>query len=146
MYLQNILGYSALQTGVQFLPFSGAVFVAAALAGRASARVPIRWLIAPGFALVGVGLLLMRGLDAGSGWTHLLAGFIVAGVGTGMINPPLASTAVGVVEPARAGMASGINSTLRQVGIATGVAALASILASRVHNTIVEQLHAAHAM
>jgi hypothetical protein len=48
MYLQNILGYSALQTGVQFLPFSGAVFVAAALAGRASARVPIRWLIAPG--------------------------------------------------------------------------------------------------
>ncbi len=46
--------------------------------------------IAPGLALVGIGLLLMRGLDVQSGWTHLIPGFIVAGVGTGLINPPLA--------------------------------------------------------
>ena len=56
---------------------------------------------------------------------------IVAGIGAGLVNVPLASTAVGVVEPARAGMASGINSTARQIGIATGVAALGSILASQ---------------
>ena len=62
-------------------------------------------------------------------WMHLIPGFIVAGIGAGLINVPLASTAVGVVEPARAGMASGINSTLRQVGIATGVAALGAIFA-----------------
>ncbi len=49
---------------------------------------------------------------------------IVAGIGAGLVNAPLASTAVGVVEPARAGMASGINTTFRQVGVATGVAAL----------------------
>ena len=72
----------------------------------------------------------MRGLDADSDWTHLLPGMIVAGIGAGLVNMPLASTAVGVVEPARAGMASGINSTFRQVGIATGVAALGTILAS----------------
>ena len=91
---------------------------------------PRRALIGPGFALIAVGLLLMRGLTAQSHWTHLLPGMIVAGVGAGLVNVPLVSTAVGVVEPARAGMASGINNTLRQVGIATGVAALGTILAA----------------
>src|SRR5215211_9176913 len=131
LYLQNILGYSAVQAGVRFLPLTGAVFLTAGIAGRLSARVPVRLLIAPGFVLIGGGLVLMRGLDPGSDWTHLLPGMIVAGVGAGLVSVPLASTAVGVVEPARAGMASGINSTLRQVGIATGVAALGSLFAAR---------------
>jgi hypothetical protein len=77
----------------------------------------------------------MRGLTAGSSWTHLLPGMIVAGIGAGLVNVPLAATAVGIVEPARAGMASGINTTFRQVGTATGVAALGAILASRVNST-----------
>jgi len=140
LYLQNILGYSALQTGVRFLPLTGTIFVCAAIAGRAVDHVPARWLIGPGFALVGAGLLLMRGLAVGDDWTHLLPGFIVSGVGAGLINVPLANTAVGVVEPARAGMASGINSTLRQVGIATGVAALGAVLASRVRDIVETQL------
>ena len=99
-------------------------------AGRLSARIPARWLIGPGLALIGIGLLLMRGLTVDSSWTHLLAGFIVAGAGSGLVNAPLASTAVGVVAPQDMGMASGINSTFRQVGIATAVAALGSIFAS----------------
>jgi hypothetical protein len=90
----------------------------------------VRWLIGPGLLMVGAGLLLMRGLDPSSDWTHLIPGFLVAGLGSGLVNPPLASTAVGVVEPRFAGMASGINSTFRQVGIATSVAALGSILAT----------------
>jgi predicted MFS family arabinose efflux permease len=72
----------------------------------------------------------MRGLGPGSSWTHLILGFAVAGAGSGMVNPPLASTAVGVVEPRDAGMASGINTTFRQIGIATSVAALGSVFAS----------------
>jgi EmrB/QacA subfamily drug resistance transporter len=140
LYLQNVLGFSALQTGLRFLPLSGALFVAAAVAGRLSSAVPVRWLIAPGFVFVGVGLLLMRGVSPGQAWTHLLPGMIIAGVGAGLINPPLASTAVGVVKPERAGMASGINSTFRQIGIATGVAALGSILASRIESSVVTQL------
>jgi EmrB/QacA subfamily drug resistance transporter len=140
LYLQNVLGYSALQTGIRFLPMTGTIFVCAAIAGRLTDHVPARWLIAPGFALVGAGLLLMRGIEAGDSWTHLLPGFIVAGVGAGLVNVPLASTAVGVVEPERAGMASGINSTLRQVGIATGVAALGSVLASRVRDLTAARL------
>ncbi len=140
LYLQNVLGTSAIRTGLELLPLSGAIFIAAALSGRLTTRVPIRWLIGPGFVLAGVGLLLMHGLSATDRWTHLLPGLIVAGLGVGMITTPLASTAVGVVEPARAGMASGINSTFRQVGIATGVAALGSILASEVRNSVVGQV------
>ena len=132
LYLQDILGFSALGTGVRVMVLSGAILVTATMAGRLSSKVPVRLLIGPGLILVGVGLLLMRGLNAGSGWTHLIPGMIVGGLGVGLVNPPLASTAVGVVAPQRAGMASGINSTFRQVGIATGIALLGTLFASQV--------------
>jgi len=140
LYVQQLLGYSAVEAGLRFLVFSGVIFFSAALAGRATNRVPARLLIGPGFALVGTGLLLMRGITPADDWTHLIPGFIVAGIGTGLINVPLASTAVAVVEPARAGMASGVNSTFRQVGIATGIAALGSIFASRISSTVASAL------
>ena len=78
----------------------------------------------------------MRGLNAGSSWTHLIPGMIVGGVGIGLVNPPLASTAVGVVPPQRAGMASGINSTFRQVGIATGIALLGALFSNKVKDEV----------
>jgi EmrB/QacA subfamily drug resistance transporter len=140
LYVQNVLGYSAVEAGLRFLVFSGAIFFCAAIAGRATNRVPARFLIGPGFAFVGAGLLLMRGITPESDWAHLIPGFIVAGIGAGLINVPLASTAVAVVEPARAGMASGVNSTFRQVGIATGIAALGSIFASKVSDTVAAAL------
>jgi EmrB/QacA subfamily drug resistance transporter len=140
LYMQNVLGYSAIDTGLRLLPMSVALFFTAAIAGRLTSQVPIRWLIGPGFVVVGVGILLMRGISAADNWTHLIPGLIVSGVGAGLINVPLASTAVGVVEPARAGMGSGINSTFRQVGIATGVAALGSILASHARSTVITTL------
>jgi EmrB/QacA subfamily drug resistance transporter len=130
LYLQNVLGYSALATGVRLLVSSGAVLVASTIAGRLSEHVPVRWLIGPGLLAVGIGLLLMGGLNASSTWTHLVPGFIVSGIGAGFVNPPLAATAIGVVEPERAGMASGVNTTFRQVGIATSIAALGSIFTS----------------
>ncbi|MGA8247182.1 MAG: MFS transporter [Nocardioides sp.] len=132
IYVQNVLGYSAVDTGVRFLFLSGASFFAAAIAGRLTEHVPVKWLIGPGFLILGVGLLLLYGIKDDSSWTHLIPGLLVAGVGIGMINPPLASTAVGVVPVARAGMASGVNSTFRQVGIATGIAALGSIFSQQV--------------
>jgi EmrB/QacA subfamily drug resistance transporter len=136
LYLQNLLGFSAMQTGVRLLIVTAGTFVAAAVAGRLSERVSVRWLIGPGLALVGIGLFLMAGLSRDSSWTHLIPGFIVAGIGSGLVNPPLASTAVGVVAPQRAGMASGVNSTFRQVGLATSVAALGSIFASTLQHHI----------
>ena len=130
LYLQNAQHYSALGTGLRLVIITGGSLLTAIPAGRLSQRIPVRWLIGPGLALVGVGLLLMRGLGAESSWTHLIVGFAVAGAGSGMVNPPLASTAVGVVAPRDAGMASGINTTFRQVGIATAIAALGSIFAT----------------
>jgi EmrB/QacA subfamily drug resistance transporter len=127
LYIQNGLGYSPLEAGLRFLPLSLISFVVAPIAGRLSARVPIRALMGSGMVLVGVALLLMRGLTASSSWTALLAGFIISGIGVGLVNAPLASTAVSVVPPQRAGMGSGINSTFRQVGIATGTAGLGAL-------------------
>ncbi len=132
LYLQNVLGYSPMGAGVRFLPLSALSFVAAPIAGRLSARMPVRLLLSGGLALVGGALLLMWGLTVHSTWTALLAGFLLGGVGVGMVNAPLASTAVSVVEPRRAGMASGINNTFRQVGIATGIAALGAIFQDRI--------------
>jgi EmrB/QacA subfamily drug resistance transporter len=132
LYLENVLGYSAVATGVRFLPLSLVSFVVAPIAGRLSARIPVRLLLGGGLAVVGVALLLMHGIELGSSWTTLLAGFIVGGIGVGLVNAPLASTAVSVVEPRRAGMASGINNTFRQIGIATGIAALGAIFQSRI--------------
>ena len=136
LYLQDILGYSPLATGVRVMFLSGAILVSATVAGRLSSHVPVRLLIGPGLIMVGIGLLLMRGLNAGSSWTHLIPGMIVGGLGIGLVNPPLASTAVGVVPPQRAGMASGINSTFRQVGIATGIALLGTLFASQVKSSV----------
>ena len=131
LYLQNYLQLSPLQAGLRFLPLSLVSFVVAPLAGRLSARMPVRILLTGGMTLVGVALLLMHGITPRSTWTTLLAGFVVGGIGVGLVNAPLASTAVGVVEPRRAGMASGINNTFRQVGIATGIAGLGAIFQSR---------------
>jgi EmrB/QacA subfamily drug resistance transporter len=136
LYLQDILGYSPLGTGARLMFLSGGTLATAIVAGRLSSRVPVRLLIGPGLILVGAGLLLMRGLDAGSTWTHLIAGMIVGGLGVGLVNPPLASTAVGVVPPQQAGMASGINSTFRQVGIATGIALLGTLFSNNVSDEV----------
>ena len=120
LYLQTILGFSPSRPACDSCPFTVVSFFVAAASGNLSAKVPARVLLAGGLLLTGVGLLLMRGLTVDSGWTALLAGFIVAGAGVGLVNPTLASTAIGVVPPQRSGMASGINSTFRQVGIAVG--------------------------
>jgi predicted MFS family arabinose efflux permease len=136
LYIQNVLGYSPLKTGLVYLPITLLAFVVAPIAGKLSARVAIRIFLAGGLALVGIALVLMGGRQLGDTWIGLLPGFILAGIGIGMINPPLASAAVGVVEPARSGMASGINNTFRQVGLATGIAYLCAIFQSRVQSKL----------
>src|SRR4051795_4989420 len=132
LYLQNILGYSPLQTGVRFIPVTGIGLVLAPLAGRAASRGSPRWFLGVGLALVAAGLFLMHGVAADSTWTVLLPGLILAGAGVGIANPVLAQVAVGVVPPARSGMASGINNTCRQVGIATGIAGLGAVFQHQV--------------
>jgi EmrB/QacA subfamily drug resistance transporter len=132
LYIQNVLEFSPLEAGVRFLPITLLSFFVAPAAAKVSDRIGTRFLLGIGLALVGAGLLAMRGLSIDSEWTALLLGFLVAGTGIGITNPGIASTAIGVVAPARAGVASGINSTFRQIGIATGVAGLGAVFQSQI--------------
>ncbi len=127
LYLQDVLGYSPLQAGLRFLPSTLLSFIVAPIAGKLSVRMPVRLLLGSGLLLIGIGLLTMTTVDAASSWTALIPGFVLAGAGVGLVNPPLASTAVGVVPAEHSGMASGINATFRQVGIATGIAGLGAV-------------------
>jgi EmrB/QacA subfamily drug resistance transporter len=127
LYIQNVLGYSPLQAGLRFLPTTLLMFAVSPLAGRLSVHVPIRLLLGVGLLFVSGGMLAMTAVTPTSSWTALIPGFALQGIGVGLINPPLASAAIGVVGPARSGMASGANSTFRQVGIATGIAGLGAV-------------------
>jgi EmrB/QacA subfamily drug resistance transporter len=132
LFFQDVLGYSPLQAGLRQLPVTGLLLVVSPLSGRLSARIAPRLLMGTGLALVSLGLLLMHGIDASSGWTALLPGQICAGIGIGLTTPALASTAVAVAPPTQNGMASGANNTARQLGIATGIAALGSIFEHKI--------------
>src|ERR687887_686045 len=127
LYLQNYLGLSPFQAGVRYLPITVASFVAAPVAGALLSRVPARAMLAVALTGVGGGLLLMGGIDANAEWTTLLAGFLVAGLATGLINPVIGDVAVSVVPKERSGMAAGINDTFRQVGVSVGVAVWGAI-------------------
>ncbi len=140
LYIQDVLGFTPLQAGLRFLPVTLLGFFVAPISGNLLHKVPARFLLGGGLVVVGIGLLLMHGIAVGDSWTGLLPGFLVIGVGIGMANPAIASTALGVVPPARAGMASGINSTFRQVGIATGVAALGAVFQSRISSELATHL------
>jgi MFS family permease len=127
LYLQNYLGLTPLQAGLRYLPITIASFVAAPISGALLSRVPARLLMGAGLGLAGVGLLLMSGVSAGDTWTTLLGGFLVAGVGVGLLNPAIGDVALSVVPRERSGMAAGINDTFRQVGVSVGVAVWGAI-------------------
>src|SRR6266545_870306 len=97
LYMQTILGYGPFDAGLRFLPVTVLAFFCAAASGRLTVGVPMRYLMASGLAAIGVALLLMRAVDAESGWTVLLPGMIVAGVGIGLVNPALASSSIRLV-------------------------------------------------
>jgi MFS family permease len=143
LWVQNILGYSALESGLRFLPITMVSFAVAPISGKLSERYGVRWFLTLGLVAVGVGELLMRGLSPGDDWTALLLGFLIAGLGIGMTNPALATAAIGVVEPQRSGMASGINSTFRQVGVATGIATWGAIFQHEVTQKFLAEAGAA---
>jgi EmrB/QacA subfamily drug resistance transporter len=131
LYLQNYLGLSPFDAGLRYLPITVASFIAAPIAGVLLSRVQAKLMLSIGLGGVGVGLLMMGGIDAGSDWTTLLGGFLVAGVAVGLINPVIADVAVSVVPKEQSGMASGINDTFRQVGVAVGIAVWGAIFVSR---------------
>ena len=136
IYLQDILGTSPLGAGLRFLPLTAFVFFVPLLT-RGIAQRAQPWILASlGLLLVAIALLLMHGISTGSQWTVLLPGFVVAGIGIGLANPTLAASALRTVDPARTGMASGINNAFRLSGVAIGVAALGAVLERRVSTSL----------
>jgi EmrB/QacA subfamily drug resistance transporter len=140
LYLQNILDYSPFETGLRFLPLTLLILLAAPIAGRLTEKVPLRLLLAVGASLIAVGLALMTQVSADSGWTVLLPGFIFAGLGSGVFNPPRAAAAVGSVPEEKVGVGSSVNNTAVQLGLATGIAALGAAFESRVRTVFEGQL------
>ncbi|HEX3805619.1 MAG TPA: MFS transporter, partial [Gaiellaceae bacterium] len=116
--------------GLRFLPITLLAFFTAPIAGKLTAYAPVRLLMGGGLAIVALSMALMAHVTTNSHWTVLLAGFIVGGIGIGLVNPSLATTAISTVPREQAGVGSGINATFRQVGIATGIAALGAIFES----------------
>jgi hypothetical protein len=125
LYIQDDLGFRPLAAGLRFLPITLLSFLVSPVAGRLTVKIQARYLIGVGLVLVSLGLLLMGTTQPDSSWTQLLPGFMVVGIGIGM------------VPPRQSGMASGINSTFRQVGIATGIAGLGAVFQSQMaHRTV----------
>ena len=127
LWLQDVLGYGPFETGLRLLPFTLLLFVVAPLAGKLTSRRPLGELLGAGLVLLAAGLLMMRGLEAGDDWEAVLPGLLVSGAGVGLISPALAAAMVGVLPPEQSGLASGINNTFRQTGIAAGIAGLGAI-------------------
>ena len=140
LYLQDILGYSPFQAGLRFLPLMLLTLLAAPIAGWLSAYVSVRLLLGAGLVCVGAGLALMTRVEADSGWTVLLAGFVIAGIGSGLTNPARASAAIDTVPEEKIGVGSGVNNTALQVGVAAGIAALGAIFQSRVQSILGSRL------
>lgn len=131
-YLENLLHVDAWGTGLRFLPLTGAMFVAGAIGGTLIGKVPFRVLLGGSTLVMAIGLLFLNLTKADSSWTVLIPSLAIAGLGMGAFNPTRAALAIGVAEPAKSGVASGINETFQQVGIAVGIAGVGALFQNRV--------------
>jgi MFS family permease len=130
LYLQNIRGYTPLQAGVRFLPSTLMIVVIAPIAGRLADRVGPRPLMTFGLLCVSGSLFWQSSLTVSSGYATLLPGFVLMGIGMAFVMSPMSTAAMNSVEPAKAGVASGILSMSRMVGGTFGVAVLGALLST----------------
>jgi len=130
LYMQNILGYSPLETGVRFLPSTLVIMVAGPLAGRLADRIGPRTPLVLGLSLVTVSLAWQSRIQVDTSFGFLVVPFILLGLGMGFTMSPMSTAAMNAVDRAKAGVASGTLSMTRMVGGTFGVAALGALVAS----------------
>ena len=130
LYMQNILGYSAVQTGAAFLPMTILIILVAPIAGKMSDRIGSRGLLTAGMILVAVQLLYFSRLDESSTFWTLLPGFLIGGVGMAITMTPSAAAATRSVPVDKAGVGSAVLNASRQVGGSLGIALMGAILAA----------------
>jgi EmrB/QacA subfamily drug resistance transporter len=127
LYMQNILGYSALEAGVRFLPATLMIVAVAPLAGRLMDRIGARWPIAAGLVLVATSLYWLTTIDIATTYGDIWPSFVLMGLGMALVMSPMTAAAMNAVTTDKAGIASGILSMSRMVGGTLGVAVLGAI-------------------
>jgi EmrB/QacA subfamily drug resistance transporter len=143
LYLQNFLGFSALDAGLRVLPLSALVLVSAPLAGAFADRLGSKALMSVGMVIATAGVLLMTRIspsDTQADWLVLLPAFILGGIAAGMVSPQISTVAVNTVNRDRAGMASGVSGICRQLGTAFGIALLGAILTNQYNTTLHDKI------
>ncbi|HET9103573.1 MAG TPA: MFS transporter [Solirubrobacteraceae bacterium] len=128
LYMQNILHYTPLQAGVRFLPSTLVIIVMGPIAGRLTDRIGPRPLMTAGLLVVATALLLQSRLTVSSGYGLLLPGFVLMGIGMGLVMSPMSTAAMNSVDRTKAGVASGVLSMSRMVGGTFGVAVMGALI------------------
>jgi EmrB/QacA subfamily drug resistance transporter len=128
LYLQNVLGLSAIQTGLVYMPGTVLMFIVSGASAQLGEKVSPRLMISGGLVLVGAGMLLMTMAGVGSSWTIVLPGEVIALIGTGLFNPAMSGVAMGSLPQRHSGLAAGAYDTFRQAGMAVGIAALGALI------------------
>ncbi len=129
LYLQNILGYGPLETGLRFLPTTIVVMIAGPIAGRATDRIGSRPLMISGLVLIAISLLWQSRVEVDTTYGYLLPAFVLMGLGMGLVMSPMSTAAMNAVDRTKAGVASGTLSMSRMVGGTFGVAVLGALVA-----------------
>ncbi len=145
IYLQNYLGFSALEAGLRFIAISGFALFLGPISGNLTDKIGSKPVIVTALAILAIAdfmMTLVSSTQDQSNWIYLLPAFLVAGVGNGLINPPISTTAVDTVPNRIVGMASGVNNVSRQIGIAFGTAFLGAVLSNQYVNAIQEKISA----
>ncbi len=132
IYLQSVLGYSALKAGLVLAPMSIVSMVIAPVAGGLTDKVGGKYILMPGLLLFSIGgAWLVFSANANSNWPSFLPAILIMGVGFGCMFAPLATEAMRGIDPRMAGAASGVNNTTRQLGSVIGSAAVGALLQNR---------------
>ena len=130
LFLLNVQGRSPVETGLVLAPLAIVSFVVSLAAGRFNERVPLRATLVGGLLVIVAGNALLVGLERDASFLRLLPGLAVIGVGVGLVNPLATFAHLGVMSPAHGGLASAVNNTARQIGLAIGIAALGALVES----------------
>jgi predicted MFS family arabinose efflux permease len=137
LYLQNVLGFSALRAGMAFLPMAVAIMIAAQVSSRLLPRVGVRPLLIAGTLMAAGGFLWLAQIHAHSTyWVSVFGPGVLVSSALGVLFTPLASAATAGVSPAEAGLASGVLNTSRQMGGSLGLAVLATVATARSHSLL----------
>ncbi|MFD8595857.1 MFS transporter [Kitasatospora sp. NPDC059646] len=128
LYMQGVLGYKPLVNGFAFLPMvAGMITGSTQIGARLMTRVPARFLMAPGFVVASLGLLILTQIDVHTSYWQILPGLVLMGLGMGTAFMPAMSLATYGVQPRDAGVASAMVNTSQQVGGAIGTALLSTV-------------------